>query len=113
VITVSGAAVVPAGIEGFPAASVHVEVRDATLADAPSVLLASRTYDGVAVRPGARLPFALTVADAPEHALLSLRVHVDVAGDGAVASGDLLSTRFHPLPTSGPVDLDVPLTAIP
>ena len=112
-ITVSGTAVVPAGIEGFPAASLHVEVRDATLADAPSVVLASRTWGGVAVRPGARLPFALTLADAPEHAVLSLRVHVDVAGDGAVSSGDLLSTQFHPLPTSGPVDVTVPLSAIP
>lgn len=112
-ITVRGTAVAPAGAAVAPAACVHVEIRDTTLADAPSVILAARTYRGVAVRPGVRLPFTITAADAPDHAVLSLRVHVDVAGDGAVTSGDLLSTRFHPLPVAGPVDVTVPLTAIP
>lgn len=110
--TVSGAAVVPAEAH-TGTARLRVEVRDVALADAPSVLLAARTYPGVQVRPGARLPFTVTVDDVPDGAVLSLRVHVDVSGDGAVAPGDLLSTQFHLIPTTGATAaFVVPLTAI-
>jgi uncharacterized lipoprotein YbaY len=111
VIRVRGVAVVPAGTEPGTAARMLVEVRDAALADAPSVLLAAQVYERVPLRAGDLLPFALDVPDVPARAVLSLRVHVDVDGDGTVRAGDLLSTRFHPVPTAAAAaELVVPLT---
>jgi hypothetical protein len=113
VIRVRGSLVVPAEAEPVDAALLRIEVRDAALADAPAPLVAARVWTGVAVRPGAALPFAIDVPDLAPGAVPSLQVHVDVLGTGAVRAGDLLSTAFHPIPTTGEaVDLVVPLTVI-
>ena len=85
------------------AAALIIEVRDVSVADAPSTVLASRRLRRVKLRPGGRIPFALEVPEAAASQSLSMRVHVDVDGDGRVGAGDLLSTRAYPVAATGPV----------
>jgi len=113
VITVAGRAVVPPDADAIEGALLRVEVRDAALADAPSVLLAAHNQPGMSLRPGQELTFAVQVEHVPSGAVLTLRVHVDRTGDGLVHTGDLLSTRFHRIPNTGTTDaVVVPLTVI-
>jgi putative lipoprotein len=113
VITVTGRAIVPGNAGAIDGALLRVEVRDAAVADAPSVLLAARSWPGVSTGPGQELPFTVEVADVPAGAVLTLRVHVDRTGDGIVRAGDLLSTQFQPIPSTGtPTSIVVPLTVI-
>ena len=112
-ITVTGRAVAPANAGAIEGALLRVEVRDAALADAPSVLVAAYRQPGVSLGPGQALPFTVKVDAVPEGAVLTLRVHVDRTGDGLVHPGDLLSTQFHQIPSTGTAAaVVVPLTAI-
>ncbi|MCB7137465.1 hypothetical protein [Cellulosimicrobium marinum] len=80
-------------------ATVRVSVEDTTLQDAASVRLAEAVLPGVDVAPGGRVPFAVDVDDAPVGA--TVRVHVDVSGDGDVAPGDLLTVQSVPVDVLG------------
>jgi putative lipoprotein len=84
---------------------VIIEVRDVSVADAPSTMIAARRLRRVALRPGRRIPFALEVPEVAASQSLSVRVHVDVDGDGRMGPGDLLSTRAYPVAATGPLGM--------
>lgn len=110
---VRATAVLPPDAPRTTAARVVAEVRDVSLADAPSVVVGEAVRVGAPLAPGGRLSFTIPVADVEPRRSYAVRVHVDTDGDGEVSPGDLLSTRAHPVLTGGaPAEAIVPLTLI-
>jgi putative lipoprotein len=93
----------PADAPAAVAAAMIIEVRDVSMADAPSTVVAMRRLDRVTLAPGARIPFALDVPEVSKSKSLSVRVHIDVDGNGQVGQGDLLSTQAYPVSAAGPL----------
>lgn len=90
-----------------------VEVRDTSLADSPSTVIAAIRLPNTVVAPHLHSPFELVAPEVPARNRLSLRCHVSLAGDGVVAAGDLLSTESIPVPPTGDADaLSVPLVVV-
>jgi hypothetical protein len=108
-----GEIVLPAEVSGAAAESVLIELRDVSVADAPSQVLASKTLRGQRLAAGARIPFSLA-APAARGRRLALRVHVVGSRRTRAAGGhDYLSTQAITVPAEGDVhDLVVPVTAI-
>ncbi|MEU5407103.1 hypothetical protein [Nocardia asteroides] len=91
-------------------ARIAVELRDVTYADGPAPLVAEMIAREVAIGPGARIPFTLR---APAGTGLGLAAHVDRAGDGVLAPGDLVSMQAIPVPTDGAVtDVVIPVRPV-
>lgn len=87
-----------------------VEVRDVSVADAPSVVVAATREADVPLLPGGGIPFTLEVPDAPPGHTLSLRAHASLDGTERVAPGDAISTVSLPLPPTGDVaSIEIPL----
>jgi putative lipoprotein len=82
-----------------------VEVRDVTLADAPSRLVASRRIDAVRVAPGGLVAFELSAPSATPSASLGLRVQLEAGGAGAAPSQIYLTTVHWPVATEGDDEL--------
>ncbi len=76
--TISGEIVLPAGTVTTTIGSVLIELRDVSLADAPSTVVASTTKSNVALTAGGRISFSLKAPDAPGRRL-ALRVQIDPA----------------------------------
>jgi putative lipoprotein len=76
---------------------VHVEVRDVSLADAPSTVVAATEAESAPDADGAVAELEVDPADVPAGARLSLRVHWDLSGDGRVAPGDWVTTQSYPV----------------
>jgi uncharacterized lipoprotein YbaY len=111
--TVAGAVLLPANAPATRAGHIHVEVRDISLADAPSVLVAKQQLDNVPLTPNGRIGFHLPVPEVAPNRTLSLRVHIDVDGNGSVNSGDLLTTASYPIPPIGtPSPLEVAVSVV-
>lgn len=109
---VAGDVVLPARVPAR-AAQVVIEVRDVSLADAPSRVVAEQRLEQVALEPRGRLRFRLRVPEVEPTRTLSLRVHVDVSGGGRVLPGDLLTTAACELPCEGAIEgVDVPVVVV-
>jgi putative lipoprotein len=90
-----------------------VEVRDVSVADTPSVVVASQQMNKVALRPNGRIAFEVEVPEVESDRALSLRVHASLAGGERVEPGDLLTTASCPIPTRGtPGPVSVALKAV-
>jgi len=103
-ISVSGAERPPAG------APVRVEVRDTSLADAPSVTMGGA--DGV-VGEAAQGPLGVLeveLASLPRGC--TVWAHVDVDEDGRVSRGDFLTTAAFPVPPGERVTVPVTVQRI-
>jgi putative lipoprotein len=110
---VSGRILLPEDAPESDAADVLIEVRDVSLADAPSVVVAQERLDRVPIGPGEVIEFSLQVPEVDPRRRLSLRVHVDVDGSGRVSTGDLLTTSSNPVPATGtPEPLNILVSAI-
>lgn len=93
-----------------PGSPVLVEVRDTSLADAPSVLVADVVV-AVAESSGTRLATAsIDLPEVPRGA--TVRVHIDVDGDGQVSVGDFVSTASHPIPDGQVAHVEVPVRPV-
>lgn len=111
--TITGKIVLPANTPAVGADQVLIEVRDVSLADAPSTVVMERKLTNVELQPSGQIKFRMRVPEVEESRALSLRVHVSLDGSGRVKSGDLLTTAHLPVPSSGPAkSLEVPVTLI-
>ena len=112
-VTVTGTIVVPEGVAPGPPATVHVRVEDVSLADAPSVTVASAVLPNVPMPPDAPVAFWLVVGGFDPSRTYSVRVHVDRDGDGRVSTGDLVSTSHHGVLTRGAgTEVTVPVSVV-
>jgi hypothetical protein len=98
---IRGEIVFPADAAAGVASRVLVEVRDVSVQDQASVVLATRVLRDVAVGPNARVPFELMSPSVASARSLSIRVQVDMHADRSYAAGDFLSTAANPLAASG------------
>ena len=111
--SVQGELVLPDAVQEPHADRVLIEVRDVSLADAPSTVVASTVLEDVPLTPQGVIEFELDAPDAEPGHTLALSVHVDIDGSGAIGAGDLITTVHVPVPASGPVgDVSVPLTQL-
>jgi uncharacterized lipoprotein YbaY len=95
------------------AARIAVELRDVSMQDQPSVLLAETSLENVPVGPGIRVPFAFEAPSVATERSLSLRVQVDMQANSRSAAGDYLTTTSHPVPADGDATgLVVPVTRL-
>jgi putative lipoprotein len=98
--TVRGVLVLPADAPTSSGVHIVVRLRDITFSDAPAPV---QQIDMLAdIAPGARIPFALEVADewltgARRTSELNLEAHVDRDANGIFSRGDLVSMRAHPV----------------
>ena len=99
--SITGRVILPANTPAVTAEHVLIEVRDVSLADVPSTVVAEERLDEVILRPNGEIEFDLPVPDVAANRTLALRVHVDIKGTGRVDSGDLLTTVHYPVPSSG------------
>ena len=91
--------------------TVHLEILDVSLADAPATPVAR--VDVVVTGPDELAgPYRLDASLAPGRRY-TVSAHVDHSGDGSIAPGDLLTTTSVAVPDDGDAAvLDVPLTEI-
>lgn len=109
--TVSGHILVPEETAG-QAKVVTIEIRDVSIADAPSTVLASQTLRNVAFAANAPIRFSLKAPEAPGRRL-ALRVQVDGASTPGRPAATYLTTQSIDVKSEGDVTaLEAPLTAI-
>jgi uncharacterized lipoprotein YbaY len=95
------------------AAKITIELRDVSLQDQASTVVAATALNSVPIGPNFRLPFELEAPVGAENSSLSMRVQVDMHPDQRHASGDFLSTVAQPVPAKGDIGgLVVPVTQL-
>ncbi|KIZ16059.1 YbaY family lipoprotein [Streptomyces natalensis] len=110
--TVRGIVSLPADAPATQAARVLVEVRDVSLADAPSTVVAAHVQTDVPLAPHGRIPFSVDVPDLDPRGAYGLRVHVDLSGSGALEPGDLISTQAHAVVPESHEELTAPVSTV-
>ncbi|WIT10625.1 YbaY family lipoprotein [Paucibacter sediminis] len=106
---ISGQLLLPAQTPAAQGLRVRVEVRDVSLQDVASVLVAAQVMEGVAIAPGQGLAFELMAPEVPPGRSHALQVRVEQGG--ASARLLLLSTVAQPLPAKGELSgLELTLT---
>jgi uncharacterized lipoprotein YbaY len=87
----------------FTNASVHIFLEDTTLADAPAKVIVHHVIENISADMvwKERMPFALDVTIPDIRARYTVRVLVDVDGDGKISNGDYASTASYPVLTRG------------
>ena len=92
---------------------VSVEIWDASLADAPSVLLAKQLLYDVALVPNGAVETVLEAPQASAHQVLIARAHISIDGSGEIKPGDFLTTSFVEVPHNlGSNKLTLPVSQI-
>ena len=108
---ISGSILLPQNISRDKSRNVLIEVRDTSLADAPSTVVAEQQLKNVPLAPSGAIPFSLEVPDVQSQRQLSLRVHLDLDGTGTVTAGDLMNVQAYPV-TQGGGPLNVKVVAV-
>jgi len=100
---VRGRVVFDESVESFTGATLYVFLEDTTYADESAEKIAEQVIKDVAYDKQARnsFPFALKGAIPNERAHYSVRVLVDVDGDGRVSRGDFVNIESYPVLTWG------------
>lgn len=100
--TIEGWVQLPAADPGAPRGDLLVELRDVSLLDAPSRVLATARFSETPLGAGHRLPFQLQAPAAGEASVLNLRVQLQ--GQAGAGAGPLfLTTQSVAVPPSGDV----------
>lgn len=86
---------------------VIIELRDVSLQDQASSVLATTLLHDVAVGPDSRVAFSLTAPRGDRNRALAVRVQVDMVAGKSYAVGDYLSTVSHPVRASGDAEFVV------
>jgi putative lipoprotein len=110
--TVTGFVALPPDTPAGTAASLLVEVRDVSLADAPSTVVGAQVQTDVQLSPGGRVPFSVNVPELDPSASYGLRVHIDRSGNGTLESGDLISSQAVPVRTESTEGLEAPVSVV-
>ncbi|MGW1615950.1 YbaY family lipoprotein [Streptomyces sp. NPDC002285] len=110
--TITGRVALPPDTPTGTAASLLVEVRDVSLADAPSTVVGAQVQTDIQLSPGGRVPFSVKVPGLDPSASYGLRVHIDRSGSGIVETGDLLSTQAIPVRTEFAEELEAPVSVV-
>ncbi|MCX5327905.1 MULTISPECIES: YbaY family lipoprotein [unclassified Streptomyces] len=110
--TVTGFVSLPSDTPAETAASLLVEVRDVSLADAPSTVVGAQVQTDVPLSPGGRVPFRVNVPELDSSATYGLRVHVDRSGSGTLESGDLINTQAIQVRTESIEGLEAPVNLV-
>ena len=98
----TGVVVFPPDTKPVQNARMHLRLEDVSLADAPATLVIERTYESISLPGGAeRLSFELHGQIPSPVAHYSVRVLLDVDGDGEISAGDYISTESYPVLTFG------------
>jgi hypothetical protein len=80
-----------------PAGTLHVQVEDVTYVDRAARVVASSRAPLAGGAAPAESAFALELPALDAGARYTLRVLVDLDGDGAIGPGDFVSTQAHPV----------------
>lgn len=107
---IKGRIVLPPDSPSGRAGQVIIEIRDVSVADAASKVIAENRLKDVRLAPNGKIDFELPVPEAEANHTLSFRVHIDVDGSNITTGGDLLTTAHIPVPnkgTPGPFELPV------
>lgn len=110
--TVTGLVSLPPDTPAGTAASLLVEVRETSRADAPSTVVGAQIQTDVRLSPGGSVPFSVQVPELDPSASYGLRVHIDRSGSGMVEAGDLLSTQAIPVRTESAEGLEAPVNVV-
>ena len=99
---VEGEIVFDGEVRAFAGAKAYVRLEDVSRADAPAAVVAEQVLEASAAGGrAAPLSFALSGAAPDARAAYSVRVHVDVDGDGRIGPGDYVTTESYPAVTRG------------
>ncbi|WP_406661778.1 YbaY family lipoprotein [Methanolobus sp. ZRKC3] len=92
--TVSGSISIADIVETFEDVTVYIELRDVSLMDAPSVLIAETTISGISASEADSLsiPYSISHPELDERMTYSIFAFVDVDGDKEVSQKDYIST---------------------
>lgn len=99
----------------FTSATMHVYLEDISVADIASKVIADYVERDVAFDPKTTkgLSFAIAAKALDPRASYSLRVHIDIDGDGKVTQGDFISTQTYPVITFGhPREVSIPVQQV-
>jgi putative lipoprotein len=113
--TITGSIELPAGVVPAQSAQMFVRVEDVSRADAPARRLGEQVLPHLVREDFARGSVAFTVAvpDPPPNTTATVRVHLDMDGDGVISRGDYVSTEHIPvLATGAASDLRVRLRRV-
>ena len=111
--TISGEITVPVNCPSATGAAILIEVRDVSLADAPSTVIAHMKLTNINLHPDDRFAFSLAVPEIENTRSLTLRVHISLSDSDRVRPGDLLTTASYPVPLRGTASgMVVPVTLI-
>lgn len=98
-----GEVVFEEGAHSFTDATLRVSLLDTSLADAPSKTVLSQVVKNVSYdsEHPQKLTFALSGAVPDEDAQYTVRVHLDLNGDGRISRGDYINMQSYPVLTRG------------
>jgi hypothetical protein len=112
---VRGVIELPSEIKRSVPAQVYIRVEEVSRADALAQLLGQIVLRNLTTSDFLRgtIPFELPVADPGEGALCTVRVHLDLDGNGVVSSGDYVSAEHIPvLDSSAPSEPRIKLRRV-
>lgn len=110
---IQGEIVFPDNAQTGVAAKIIIELRDVSMQDQASTVVAARTLDKVPIGPNYRVPFELEAPPGADGRAFAMRVQVDMHPGLRHASGDFLSTVAQPVPAGGDLSgLLVPVTPL-
>ena len=102
--TIKGKIILPDNAPKAVAEMILIEVRDISVLDAPSVVIAQQHLKKVEITPNKGVAFKVAVPEVEAHRMLSLRVHVSLDGSGNAQSGDLLTVQNYQVSSVGTQD---------
>ena len=81
----------------------HIYLEDVSFADAPARVITSLVIDRIPsdARTKGRVPFIIQGSIPDNKSRYSIRVHVDLDGDGKISKGDYINTVSYPVLTYG------------
>jgi hypothetical protein len=93
----TGTIVLPPTTPSTTASVVCIEIRDTSVIDAPSALLATTIMRDIPLHPGGSIPFTIDAPDDAAGTSSSFRVHISFDGSASLRPGDLLTTVVVPV----------------